>query len=125
MGLTDRAKADWQRFTENKDEWGIEMNFTAPTAETATVVGLHTKHHLQVSPEGVAVNAKNAHVTVSEALFTAAAYPVRNAAGEVDMKTHRVSAKDSTGILKEYAVQQAFQDETVGVIVFILGDFQS
>jgi len=122
MGLTDIAKADWQRFTSNTDEWGIELAFAAPTGETCTVNGLHTKHHLQVSPEGVAVNAKNAHVCVSEALFTAAGYPVRNAAGEVSMKTHNVSAKDSTGTVKEYSVQQAFQDETVGVIVMILGD---
>lgn len=124
MGLTDIAKADWQRFSSNTDEWGIAMDLTAPTGETASVVGLHTKHHLQVSPEGIAVNAKNAHVCVSEALFTAAAYPVRNAAGEVSMKTHRVRAKDSTGTVKEYSVQQAFQDETVGVIVMILGDFE-
>lgn len=122
MSLIETAQQDWQRFTSNTDEFGVELSFTSPTGETATVNGLHTKHHLSVSPEGVAVNSKNAHVCVSEALLTAASYPVRNSDGEVSMKAHSVSCKDSTGTAKTYVVQQAFQDETVGVIVLILGD---
>ena len=124
MSLIAQAKEDWKTITSNADEFGIEMTLTAPTGETATVTGLHTKHHLGIDKEGAAVNAKNAHVSVSEELLTAAGYPVRNDAGEVNLKSHRVSVADSTGTAKEYVVAQWFPDETVGVIVMILTDFE-
>lgn len=125
MGLIAQAKADWQAITSNTDEWGVSMTLLAPTSETATIKGLHTKHHLGIDTEGRPVNTKNAHVSFSEKLLTDAGYPVRNAAGEVYLKDHRVTVKDSTGNDAIYVIRQWFPDETIGVIVCILDDYAS
>jgi hypothetical protein len=125
MGLIDQAKSDIARFTSNTDEFGVSISFTSPASDTATVVGLATKHHLTISTEGTPVNGKNAHISVSESKLIDAGYPVRNGNGEVDLKRHRVSWKDSTGNVRNYVINQWFPDETIGLIVCILGDYKS
>ncbi len=126
-GLIEQAKADVLAITSNPDEFGISMTFTAPEPgnETATVVGLHTKHYIGINEEGIAVNTKNAHISVSESLLTDAGYPVRNiTSGEVVLKNHKVSVKDSTGVVKNYVIEEWFPDETIGLIVCILGELE-
>jgi hypothetical protein len=124
MGILELARRDFQTISSNKDAgFAVDITFTANTAEaeTATVAGLHTKHHLAIDPDlGTPVNSKNAHVTVSEQLLLDAEYPVRNDNGEVDMKNHLVVVKDSTGEDYNYIISEFFPDETLGVIVFIL-----
>jgi len=121
MGLIEQAQSDIKDITSNLDEFGVSMTFTAPTNETATVNGLHSKHHMSVDTDGNMINSKNAHISVSEALLTAKNYPVRKN-GEVDFKDHKVSVKDSTGIIKNYVIREWFPDETIGLITCILGN---
>lgn len=122
MGLIDRAKADIKTIIENTSDFGVQMAFVSPANDTATVMGLHTKHRISISPEGVPINARNAHVSVSEASLTALGYPVREN-GEVKLSNHRVTVKDSTGEDKTYVIKEWFPDETIGMIVCILGDY--
>lgn len=124
MGLIADAEQLWRERTSDLSEFGVALAFVAPEGQTASVVGLHTKHHLSFNTEGIAVNSKNAHVSVSEKLLTDLSYPTRNLKGEVDMANHRVTCKDSTGVDKTYVIRQWFQNETIGVIVMILGDFR-
>lgn len=125
MSLTDIAKADWKRFTGDVDGWGTAIKFTTPDGLTSVdVVGLAVKHHISVDTEGLAVNGKNAHVSISEELLTAASYTVRNAELEVSLEGHRVEWKDSTEVLKKYVIRESYPDEKVGMIVCILGDFE-
>lgn len=124
MGLIDQAKQDIQNITSNQDEFGKEMTLTAPDGSTATVTGIHTKHHLAVDTDGRPVNSKNAHISVSEYFLDLQDYPVRNDSGEVDLKNHRVTVKDSTGEDKTYLIQEWFPNETIGLITCILGDFE-
>jgi hypothetical protein len=125
MGLVEQAKADIKTITSNLNDFGVSMTFTAPTSETATITGLHTKHHMAYTPEGERVNTKIASVAISEDLLTASSYPVRNSAGEVNMSGHLVSVADSTGSVKNYICNEWFPDEAVGIIVLILGDYES
>ena len=124
MSLIDRAKTDWQRFTTNSDEFGVSILLQNP-AETVSlsIVGLATKHRIGIDTDGNLVNTKNAHCSFAEKPLTDASYPVRNSSGEVFLEGHRVSWKDSTGNTKKYVIREWYQDETVGMIVCILGDF--
>ncbi len=119
--LNDSAKSDWQRFTSSG---GFEVSITlkSPLGVEAVVGGLATKHFLSIDTDGAAVNSKNVHVSISEALLTAASYPVRNASGEVAMYQHKVQFIDSTGTLNNYSVSETFPDEKTGMIVFVLVD---
>lgn len=122
MGLMDEINLDIQDITGNLNEFGVSITFTAPTGETATVVGTASKHFMNFDFDtGKNVNSQNAHVTVSEAFLIAADYPVRNPAGNVNMKRHRVSYIDSTGAAGSYEILEQFPDQAIGLIVFILG----
>lgn len=123
MGLLDDARALWQEKSSDLSDFGVVLSFTAPTEETATVNGLHTKHHQAFDFEGRRVNSKNAHVSVSEKLLTDLSYPVRDSKGEVNLKGHLISCKDSTGETKNYVAREWYQNETLGVIVIVLGDY--
>jgi hypothetical protein len=122
MGLIDQIQKDVASITSNLNEFGETLILTSPSNQTITVGGLHTKHHLNVDTEGNRVNAKNASVAISEKVLTDASYTVRNSNKEVALTGHKVEAKDSSGIFKKYRVQQAFPDEEIGLIVFILED---
>jgi len=125
MSLIQRAKADIERITSNQNEFGVEMVLTAPTSETITVTGLHTKINLGVDTDGQMVNSKKAHISVSEKFLTDAGYPVRDGNGEVNLRSHKVSVNDSTGSAKEYVITEWFPNETVGLITCLLGDYES
>lgn len=138
MGLLDQAKADIEAITSNLNEWASSLTLLVPGATfdytfdntfangQITLHGLHTKHHMAVEVEtGKQVNSKNAHCSFSEKFLTDAGYPVRDNSGEVYLKNHRVAVKDSTGVVKEYVILQWFPDETIGLIVCILGDFEA
>jgi hypothetical protein len=68
------------------------------------------------------VNTKNAHIAISEKFLSDASYPYRNLSGEVSLKNHRIAVADSTGLVKNYVIREIFPDETIGLIVCILGD---
>jgi hypothetical protein len=124
MGLIADAEKMWRERSSDLSEFGVALSFVAPEGETASIVGLHTKHHLSFNTEGIAVNSRNAHVSVSEKLLTDLDYPTRNSNGEVTMKNHRVTCKDSTGEEKTYVVREWWQNETIGVIVMVLGEWR-
>lgn len=118
MGILDLIREDVNMITADLDGFGVEMLFEAPSPSVAVanVVGLHTKHNMAYSPEGRPVNSRTAHITVAESALVELSYPVRNAKGEVYLKDHQVSVKDSTGTLYTYKITEFMPDETVGTI---------
>ena len=123
MSVFDLAKRDWADQISNTDGFAIPITFTTPNGgTTAQINGLHTKHHLSYDAEGLPVNTKNAHISFREKDLTDLSYPVRDANGEVYLYGHKIEVKDSTGSSKTYMITETFPDETVGVIVCILGD---
>ncbi len=124
MNLRELAKQDIEDISSNLNEFGLSINFATPDgAIELTVTGLEAKIHKTFDFEtGKDVNAQKASVSVSEKFFIDANYPVRNAAGKVAMKKHRVSYIDSTGTLCNFEVIEQFPDETLGLIVFMLVD---
>lgn len=122
--IKDLAKKDWQRFTSDPKGHGESMTLIAPTSETLIITGLHTRHNLDVSTDGRAVNSMNAHISISEKLLTDAAYPHRNDDDIVDFKGHKAIAKDSRGTEITYMIREWWPDETVGMIVCKLGSYE-
>jgi hypothetical protein len=124
MGMIETAQADIKRIRTDPNGFTKSIFFRAPTSETATIFGMHAAIHMGTDTDGQVVNAKKAHVSISESALTDLGYPTRNAAQEVDLKDHRVSVTDSTGITKEYIISETFPDEAVGLIVCFLKDFE-
>lgn len=130
MGLIERAQRDAKAFTTNTNHFGVSITLTRPAAGvdpevSAEVTGYHIKHHTSWDPEsGEVIDGKRAHIAVSESELTAQSYPVRNDNGEVDLLNHYVTVADSSGVGKQYITRQTFPDETLGLIVMILSDFE-
>lgn len=124
MSLILAAKETIEQITGDPTGWGWPLKFIAPTGEEAEVVGLYTKHHMGMDTQGNRVNFKNAHCSCSEKFLVDKAYPVRNARGEVFMKNHTVVVTDVTGVTWQYRINENYPDETVGLIVFMLGDLE-
>lgn len=124
MGLLAQAKKDVEQITSSLTGWAAVLRFTNPDDLEITINGLHTKHWIQTDPAtGRMINTKNAHCSFSEKFMIDAAYPIRNAAGEVDLSGFKVHVNDSTGFEKDYIIREWYPDETVGLIVCILGDY--
>lgn len=123
MGLADQIIEDMRFFSGNSEDFGVEITLISPDAETTTVNGFSTKHHLGLDDNGQAINSKKASVAFSEGNL--ADYSIRNSAQEIDLKDYRINVKDSTGIEKNYISREWFPDEKLGLIVVILTDYGS
>ena len=126
MSLVDQAKADWQQITTDKvSGFGTSITLATPTGSAVVdIVGLATKHHIGIDDDGNVVNTKNAHISFSEKQLTDQSYPVRDSDGEVSLYNHQVTWIDSTGASITYVIREMFPDETIGVILCILGDLE-
>jgi len=120
MGLIDNINADIASITSNLNDFGVSIEMITPNGTATTINGIHTKHHLGIDTDGNMVNSKKASIAFSETFLNC-----RNSNEEVALTNYRVSVKDSTGIVKEYIVQQWFPDETIGLIVCILEDYDN
>jgi hypothetical protein len=123
--ILSKARRDWQRFSQSSVN--TEITFETPDAvSNVTVLGIAMKIHLSLEQENREyINTRHAHVTVSEQLLIDAAYPTRNTTtGDVDMLNHRITYTDSTGTARTYLIREVHQDETVGILVFVLGTFE-
>lgn len=134
MSLIDDAIADAAEFTANESDFGVAIELTSPTEETASISGYSTKHHLKIDANsGQVINSQNASVVVSEAniLVANADYPVRISDSsssfyrEVNMIGHRVTVTDSSGVAKNFSVTENFADETLGLITLMLENYSA
>jgi len=125
MGVYEWAKEDWQQITtDTVSGAGIPITLISPGADVANIVGIATKHHIGIDDEGNVVNTKNVHISFSEKQLTDASYPTRDSDGEVSLYGHKATWIDSTGSSITYAIREFFPDETMGVILCILGDLE-
>ena len=125
MGLIEQVQQDIRAITTDTEGWGVAIRMIAPDTTTLDTTGLHTKHHLTFDSDSNMVNYKKAHISISEDEFIDASYPYRDANNEVSMEGHRCIVKDSTRQDVEYVIREWYPDETIGLIVMILGDYAS
>lgn len=122
--LLQAARRDAKRFVTNG---GFQENITLTTKDkwtTIQILGEATKHHINIDSDGLPVNTKNVHIFISEDDLVAQNYPVRNKKNEVSLKGHLVSFPDSTGEVKNYVINETAPDESLGLIICILGDYK-
>jgi len=125
MGMLEQAQADIKRIRTDPKGFTKSMSFISKDGiSLATILGMHAKIHMATNTEGQSVNSKKATFSISESSLTDLGYPTRNANGECNLKDDKVDVIDSTGIVCHYIIREVFPDETVGLIVGELGDFE-
>lgn len=123
MGLIDQINEDIKNITSNLNDFGVQISLIRPNNQEFIINGIHTKHHLGIDTDGNMVNSKKSSIAFSESLIKT--FSIRNSFNEVDLRGYKINVKDSTDILKNYIVQQWFPDETIGLIVCILEDYDN
>jgi len=121
--LFNMAKRDARHHT-TKGGFQEDIILKTPTGDIVLpITGFATKHWINFDGDGNPKDSKNAHVSISESELTENGYPVRASNGEVSLINHVVSFVDSSNISKSYVVRRNLPDETLGIIVLILGDY--
>ena len=121
--LLNRIRLDSKKYIKQGGfEEDIIMTNVNGDASVETT-GFVSKHWNNFDSDGLPINSKNAHICIDEDDLVSKSYPVRNQKNEVHLKNHRVSVKDSSGILKRYLIKEWYPDETLGLIVCILSDY--
>ena len=123
MSIIEKAIADVKKITSDSNGFGVTMTITAPDSSSVQFVGTYSQHHMSFDTEGLMTSSKNAHCSVSESILTGLGYTVRNANNEVALLGHRINLTDSSGTARTYVVREQYPDETVGLIVLILGSY--
>lgn len=120
--LLNQARLDLRSFIADGSGFGVDLIISTPDGiTTAEVRGLASSHNLNVDPEtGLFVNTKNIHFSVSESELSDLGYPVR-VNNEVAIKDHLITFDDSAGITRTFKIDETMPDETLGLIVCILG----
>ena len=121
--ILDLARADTRRII-NSGGFEVAITLTPPTPATPlTINGLASKHWITIETDGIDANTKQTHISISEKDLTDNSYPVRDSNGQVSLKGHLVNYIDSTGIEKTNVITEYYPDETLGIIVCVLSDY--
>lgn len=124
MGMLEQAQADIKRIRTDPAGFTKSLAFTSPDGQQATIYGMFAKIHMATDTDGNAVNVKKAHVSVSESALTDLGYTTRDAGNLCTLKNHKVLVTDSTGVVYSGIIREIFPDDTIGLIVCFLGDFE-
>lgn len=121
MSLLDTARMDAKNIVQG--EFSSPCTITNPQRSVSvSLSALATKHHIIINPDtGQPINAKNAHICLSETKLNELGYITR-VNGEVSLVGHFINVSDSTGIVKKYKISETWPNETLGLIVCILQD---
>ena len=84
--------------------------------------GLTSKHWLQLDSDGSPINAKNVHLNLIEKDIQELGFETRGKNGNVNLLDYYVIVQDSTNNYKKYQVKEVYPNESLGLIVFILGN---
>lgn len=119
MGIFEKARNDSKRYSQE-----VSLTFYRIVGTEVVVKGIATRHHLGVDPDtGLTVNSRNVHCTISESLLNAKNYTTRNSKGEVNLVNTFVKYADSTGVVRTYKINEVLPDDSLGLLVCILGSF--
>ena len=84
--------------------------------------GLTSKHWIQFDTDGSPINAKNVHLNLVEEDIQALGFETRGKNGNVKLIDYYIIVQDSTNVYKKYQVKEVYPNESLGLIVFILGN---
>lgn len=125
MGMIEVARAAVQKY--RSDPNGFTKLITISSPDNSIVVseyGMHARITEKFNSIGEIVNTDKAHISISEPTWNAAGLVTRNSKNECILKDYRVDALDSNSVLCHYIIREVNVDNTLSLIILILGDFE-
>ena len=117
--VMDMARVDAHRFLT---ECGFENDIQLEKYGVVSVIkGITPLIHMATDTDGVVINSKTAHVSITEqSLIDANVVYRKNGDGEIYMRDFIVGFSDSANRFAKYTVKEQYPDNTLGVIVLQL-----
>jgi hypothetical protein len=116
--MINRIRKDIDLITQK--DFAVDLIFNNLNDVEVTVKGLMSKHNLIYDPTtGLPIKGKNIHCAVTTRVLDLVEYPYKNAGGEIAISGHHVTFEG-----KEYVINETLPNETTGLIVIILGEYE-
>lgn len=127
MGLREQAEADLAFILEDSVlGFGWDINLTDPVGLSEDLVGFSGDISLTIDPEtGVPVSGQLAHVSLRITTLKALGFELPRGIIDASSKPWVVRFNDIDGVPRTYKVQESNPDQTLGVIVCILENYEA
>lgn len=123
MSLYEQNKRDIEQITTDVSGFSIELSFTSPNNDTATIRGQYTDHSNAFDESGLPMTGKMSIAFVSEQLLIDASYPTRTTENLITLTNHKVTINYADGTSKRYVVAETRPDYTINFITLFLSEY--
>ncbi len=120
--LLARARQDAKKIVTNLGFQNDVFLINPMSMAFIQLKGLTSKHWIKFDTDGSPINAKNVHLNLVEEDIQALGFETRGKNGNVKLIDYYVIVQDSTNVYKNYQVKEVYPNESLGLIVFILGN---
>lgn len=125
MGMLEIAQAAVKRIRTDPNGFTKRLTFTKKDGSVSAIIyGMFSKIHMTTGTDGEAINTKRPHVSIAESALNDLGYTTRDANNECNLKDDKIFVADSTLVSSQYIIAEIFPDETLGIIVCFLRDFE-
>ena len=123
MGIMLRASQDLQTILGNKNEFALDLVFTAETGQVLQTTGLFFDRSIQYSIENSDITGNTVVVHVAIKPFTDAGYPIYDANGLVSVHGHLVLGTYADGTQKQFKVFSFDPDYSLNMATIYLDHY--
>ena len=120
--LLARARQDVKKIVTNSGFQNDVFLINPLSMAFIQLKGLTSKHWIKFDTDGSPINAKNVHLNLVEEDIQALGFETKGKNGNVKLIDYYVIVQDSTNVYKNYQVKEVYPNESLGLIVFILGN---
>jgi hypothetical protein len=124
MSLSDDAKEFIHEIVTDTGDFAVRLDFQSPTGQTVTVNGLHSDHTNMYDENGMPIDGKKTHVSVSEQSLNDVNYETRNSDNLISLKNHKVTVHYSNGNQIKYVIDDTRPDYTINLITLFLSEYE-
>lgn len=124
MSLGGDAKEFIHEIVNATGDFAVRLDFQSPTGDTATINGIHSDHTNMYDENGMPINGKKTHVSISEQSLSFFEYPTRNNNNLISLKGHRVTIHYVNGYQIKYSIDDTRPDYTVNLITLFLSEHE-
>ncbi len=125
MGMLERAKSAVQRYRSDPNGFTKLITIISPDdLISISEYGMHARITEKFNSLGEMVNTNKAHISISEPTWNAAGLVTRDADNACLLKDYKVDVLDSNGVLCHYIIREVNTDDTLSLIILILGDLE-
>jgi len=125
MGMLERAKLAVNKYRSDPNGFTKLITIISPDGLISiSSYGMHARITEKFNSIGEIVNTDKGHISISEPSWNAAGLITRDANNACLLKDYKVDVTDSNGVLCHYIIREVNVDNTLSLIILILGDFE-